>query len=242
MEYLNLSISAGKGKLYEKSKTPKEGFVEVTYGEGEKTYHKYVDTAKGVPTYFEEKEIEFSGKKLKFLELTLVDGELATKISVISRNKNGFTDEAKALMSAVNGLDLGEDVTLQVNKKTVTGKNGKEYNNLNVYINYVHKLNEAGKGLSTGFISFSEIPKAVEKEVAGDKVWDFSPQTEYFYAKLKELEERFKNQTTSASTQAPKTTPSAPEAKQPVTATPQQAFDSAKSFAPDNSNNQALPF
>lgn len=41
--YNNYSISAGKGKLYLKSKTPQEGYEEILYGTGEvkdKTYHR----------------------------------------------------------------------------------------------------------------------------------------------------------------------------------------------------------
>ena len=49
MNYNNYSISASKGKLYLKSKTPQEGYEKVTYGaNGENTtYHKYVDSIIG---------------------------------------------------------------------------------------------------------------------------------------------------------------------------------------------------
>jgi hypothetical protein len=57
--YNNYSISAGKGKLYLKSKTPQEGYEEILYGTGEvkdKTYHRYADSIKGLPSFFEIKE------------------------------------------------------------------------------------------------------------------------------------------------------------------------------------------
>ena len=221
MTYNNYSISAGKGKLYLKAKQPTEGFEEVLYGTGEvkdKTYHKYADSIKGVPSFFEIKEISYEGRTLKFMELTLLDGEISNKVSVGLKNtKGGYTDESRALLSALNGLELGEEVTLTTKATTTTGKNGKEYKNLNIYINYVNRLGENGKGLGTGFIPHTEIPAPIEKIVAGDKTWDWSPQTEFFYAKLGEIQAKFQGASTA--------TPSAPK---PVpTASPAQAFEPA---------------
>lgn len=209
--YNNYSISAGKGKLYLKSKTPQEGFEKVTYGtNGESiTYHKYADSIKGVPSLLEVKEISYEGKTLKFMELTLTDGEVLNKVSAPLKNiKGNYTDEVKALLSALNKLDLGEEVTLTVKASTTTGKNGKEYKNLNVYINYVNRLGENGKGLGTGFIAYGDIPPPIEKIVAGDKTWDWTPQTEFFYAKLGEIQAKFQNAPTATPTpQAPKQEP-----------------------------------
>lgn len=219
--YNNYSISAGKGKLYLKAKQPTEGFEEVLYGTGEvkdKTYHRYADSIKGLPSFFEIKEISYDGRTLKFMELTLLDGEISNKVSVSLKNtKGGYTDESRALLSALNGLELGEEVTLTTKATTTTGKNGKEYKNLNIYINYVNRLGENGKGLGTGFIPHTEIPAPIEKIVAGDKTWDWSPQTEFFYAKLGEIQAKFQGASTA--------TPSAPK---PVpTASPAQAFEPA---------------
>lgn len=233
MTYNNYSISAGKGKLYLKSKTPQEGFEEVLYGTGEvkdKTYHKYADSIKGVPSFFEVKEVSYDGRTLKFMELTLLDGEISNKVSVGLKNtKGGYTDESRALLSALNALELGEEVTLSVKATTTTGKNGKEYKNLNIYINYVNRLGENGKGLGTGFIPYNEIPAPIEKIVAGDKTWDWSPQTEFFYTKLGEIQAKFQS--------APKATPLAPK---PVpTASPSQAFEPAPPLAKEMND---LPF
>ena len=231
--YNNYSISAGKGKLYLKSKTPQEGYEEILYGTGEvkdKTYHRYADSIKGVPSFFEIKEISYEGRTLKFMELTLLDGEISNKVSVSLKNtKGGYTDESRALLSALNGLELGEEVTLTTKATTTTGKNGKEYKNLNIYINYVNRLGENGKGLGTGFIPHTEIPAPIEKIVAGDKTWDWSPQTEFFYTKLGEIQAKFQG--------APKATPSAPK---PVpTASPEQAFEPAPALTKEMDN---LPF
>lgn len=230
--YNNYSISAGKGKLYLKSKTPQDGFEKVTYGtNGESvTYHKYTDSIRGLPSNFEVKEITYEGKVLKFMELTLTEGDISNKVSVPLKNtKNGYTDESRALLSALVGMDLGEEVTLSTKSTTTTGKNGKEYKNLNLYINYVNRLGDNGKGLSTGFIAYSEIPAPIQKVVAGDNTYDWTPQTEFFYSKLLEVQSKFQN--TSASPTV--NTPPKAETKVP-TATPSEAFDTKV--------NNELPF
>lgn len=237
--YNNYSISTSKGKLYLKSKTPQDGFEKVTYGtNGESTtYHQYKDSVKGFPTHLEVKEIIYNDKTLKFLELTLTDGETLNKVSTPLKNiKNGYTDETRALISALNGLTLGEEVMLTTKSTTTTGKNGKEYKNLNIYINYVNILGENGKGKGTGFIPYAEIPAPIEKVVAGDKVYDWSPQTEFFYSKLGEIQARFQN--------APTTTSPQVEAKSTNALPPQTT---AQAFAPAgklNTENEMdnLPF
>jgi len=211
MEYNNYSISLGKGKLYLKSSEPKDGYEKVTYGTDNKvTYHAYVNSIKGKLKYFDTKEVEYQGKKLSFLEVSLIDGEVSNKVSVPLKNsKMNFTDEVKALVSALNSAEVGEDVALSAVKSTTTGKNGKEYTNLNIYINYVNKLGENGKGLSTGFISFDEIPKP-EKEDDEDLgvTWNWKPVNKYYAQKIKELQAKFKNSPSESSTPAPQ--PSAP--------------------------------
>jgi hypothetical protein len=63
-------------------------------------------------------------------------------------------------------------------------------------------LGENGKGLSTGFISFDEIPKP-EKEDDEDLgvTWNWKPVNKYYAQKIKELQSKFQNapqtQTTS---------------------------------------------
>ena len=237
MTYRNFSISSGKGKLYLKEKQPTQGYEEVSYGtEGKKTYHQYHDSIKGMPKYFDVKEVQYDGKTLKFMELSLVDGDVSNKVSVPLKNtKGGYTDEARALLSALVGMDLNEEVTLSTKTTTTTGKNGKEYKNLNIYINYVNRLGENGKGASTGFIPYNEIPAPIEKIVAGDKTWDWSPQTEFFYGKLQEVQAKFQNgQTVSqpqVNTEAPRI---------PVTS-PSEAFEPATNVN-TNPNVDPLPF
>lgn len=205
MTYNNYSISSGKGKLYLKEKQPTEGYEEVTYGtEGKKTYHKYSDSIKGFPKSLEVKEVSYDGKTLKFLEVSLLDGDVSNKVSVPLKNQKGnYTDEVKAILSALNGLTLGEEVTFTTKSTTTTGKNGKEYKNLNIYINYTNILGDNGKGQGTGFISYNDIPPPIEKIVAGDKTWDWTPQTEFFYSKLGEILAKFQNVPSNSTPQTP---------------------------------------
>ena len=51
-----------------------------------KTYHQYHNSIKGIPKFFEVKEIQHEGKTLKFMELTLIDGEVSNKVSVPLKN------------------------------------------------------------------------------------------------------------------------------------------------------------
>ena len=208
MEYKNYSVSLGKGKLYQKSAEPKEGYEKVTYGTDNKiTYHKYENSIQGQLKYFDTKEVEYQGKKLSFLEVSLIDGDISNKVSVPLKNSKGnFTDEVKALVSALNSAEVGEEVTLSVVKKTNTS-NGKEYTNLNFYINYVNRLGENGKGLSTGFIPFSEIPRPEKEEDEDLGVsWNFKPVNKYYAQKIKEVQAKFQGEGSEQPKQeAPKT-------------------------------------
>jgi hypothetical protein len=231
--YRNFSISRGKGKLYLKEKQPTEGFEEVTYGEGKKTYHQYHNKIEGVPNFFGVKEVQHEGRTLKFLELSLEDGDTINKVSVNLKNKGGYTDEAKALISALKGLEMGERMSLAVHKSTSEGKNGKTYENLNIYLNYLDRKDDNGKNPSTGFINYTDIPAPTSREVAGETVWDWAIQTEFYYTILQEIEERFKSASAGNDTPAPETPKSAPE----------KAKNTAKTPAASNANSSDdLPF
>lgn len=237
MEYKNFSISSGKGKLYLKEKTPTEGYEEVTYGtEGKKTYHKYFNSIKGVPSYLESKEVQFDGRTLRFLELTLIDGDISNKVSISLKNKGGYTDEVKLLLSALDGLEMGEEVTLSTAKTSYKNKKGEDKEQLNIYINYVNRLGENGKGLSTGYIPFTDIPKPTSKVVAGDTTWDWTEQTEFYYAKLTSILEKFKNNTSTTKAQSQTNT----EAPKIPPMTPEQAFEPATNV--NTKEHQDLPF
>lgn len=196
--YFNLSRK--RGKFYLKSSEPRDGFEEVTYGEGQKTYHKYFDNVKGIISKVDTREVDYKGAKLNFLNITLLENGETNQISVNLYNKNGYTDEVKAFVSALNGYDMGEPTTINPYISKNVGKNGKEYNNLNIFINYDNKVGDNGKSLSTGFINFKDIPQPVKKTVAGRDVWDWTEQTEFYYNKLQDIQKKFEgNDVTSTS-------------------------------------------
>ena len=192
MAYNNFNISSGKAKFYLKSKEPKEGFIAVPYGEGKTTYHQYYDRVEGILSKVETKDVDAGGKKLQFFEVTLIKGQDTNRISAPLKNSKGnYTDEVKALVSALNSAEPGQLVSVSLNNKT-TSKDGKDYENLSVYINYAERLGENGKPESSGFISFNEIPRAVkeEDEVLG-VTWNWKPVNKFYATKILEIVVRF---------------------------------------------------
>lgn len=197
MEYKNFSISSKKEQFYEKSKTEKEGYEEVIYGEGKKTYHKYQKTVEGTPSYFTVKEVPYMDKTLRFLELSVVKDDVTSTISVPLKSSYGYTDESKAMVSALNGYKLGEPVSISVKKNSYVTKSGKERDSLVMYINYDNIKNESGRNESTGYIHFNDIPGPETKEVAGETVYIWDNQTNFYYEKINEIQDRFKNNTSN---------------------------------------------
>lgn len=190
MNYNNYSISYGKGRLYLKSKEAKEGYEKVTYGTDNKTtYHKYVDRIQGVLSKVEVSEKEFEGRKLVFFEVTLLDGDTVNRVSTVLRNvKGNYTDEVKSLVSSLNGAEFGSLVSLSVSK-TKSEKSDKDF--LNIYINYLDRMGENGKPMSTGFIPYDEVPRAEKEEDPDLGVsWNWKPVNKYYAQKIKEIEAR----------------------------------------------------
>ena len=134
----------------------------------------------------------------------------------MKNTKGGYTDEARTLISAFKGLDkVGEPITVTPKKGTYKNNRGEEKENLNIYVNYINILGEGGKGLSTGFINFKDIPSPIKKEVAGDVVYDWTPQTEFFYEEFLNIKERFSGSTPNQASQAPNNTPTASDFDMP---------------------------
>lgn len=194
MAYNNFSMSSGKEKFYLKSKEPKEGFVAVPYGtEGKVTYHQYHDRIEGILTKVEAKDVVTPTVKLSFLEVTLVNGADTNRISAPLKNlKGNYTDEVKALVSALNGAEVGSLVSVSISNKK-SEKDGKSYDNLNVWINLPNKVGEDGKPTNTGFIPWAEIPRAIreEDEDDGEVTWNWKPVNKFYKAKIADISARF---------------------------------------------------
>lgn len=189
--YINYSISDSKGLFYEKSKDPKEGFEKVVYGTDNKvTYHKYVNKVQGVLESVEINSIP--DKKLTFLDVVLKSGGDIVKVSTPLKRANGnFTDAATCLISCLFAADFNEEVTL-------SSKKSGDY--LNIYCNYVNRLNEDGKGMSAGYVPNSAVPRADKSQdpLTKQDVWDWTKVTAFWTGKLTELLERSKSEGTTS--------------------------------------------
>lgn len=222
-----------KKEIYESAKEPKDGFVKTVYGtDGTSiTYKRVVNNIKGIITGLQVKEISTKeGLKVKMLELSITEAaEVVNVLSAPYRNSKGsFTDEAKALISALRDYQVNEPISISASSKTTQGKNGKDYDNLSVYINYDNIKNEAGKNSSTGFIPYTEIPKPEIKSVAGESTYDFTTQTEFFYQELLAIIKKL-------GTPASSVTPSTP-------ITPQQESGPVRQPMAHIAENDDLPF
>jgi len=209
--YNNFSLSASKGKLYLKSTTPKEGYEQVIYGVNKDkiTYHKYYDSISGVIDKVEAKKVEYQGKPIHFLEIIFKeDGGVINKISVVSKDKGNYTNEARTLISSLYHLKQNEPITVTTKTGTYTNSKGVEKTTLNVYFNYQNIFKEDGKSESAGFIPFSDIPKAEVKEVAGENVYDWTAQTEFYYKILNKIIEKFAGKSDAPDTKPEDATPS----------------------------------
>lgn len=220
MNYFNYKLSATKGKLYLSSKDPKEGYEKVEYGtdkEKKITYHSYASSTKGTFEGFQMKQVEAGGVNLSFLEVTLQDGDNQNKISVSLKDKrSNVSDEAKSLISAFYNAERGHEYTVTPTVKT-NHHNGKEYKNLSVYVNSTTVMNDNGKGLSTGFIQFVDIPKSKKEDDGfGGFTYDNKEANIFWGGKLKEISARFEGEQT----------PPTPPKSEPISAmTPNMDFD-----------------
>lgn len=193
MDYLNYKI--GKDGIYMSSKEPREGFVAKTYGlNNEKTtYQKSIKQLIGVVDRFYIDEVTFDGITVKLIKLSLRDGEIIHTISAPLKNQKGtnYSDVFTAMISALNAYIPGEFVTFTAYYKANVGKDGKTYQNLSVNLNYVHILGDNGKPKWTGFIPYSEIPRAESSIVRGETVWNWDKVMDFYYTKYEELTAKF---------------------------------------------------
>ena len=223
MNYENYSFSWKKGKFYLKSKTPLEGYEEITYQDKKSkepkmlvTYHKYVDSIEGVVSRVEVKEFTFG----KFLNVSLkVNDDTFATVQVPYKDKYGYSRETKAFVGALDTLKKGERVVVNPKISTFTKGNGKEGSSLTIWINYVNIKDENDKNVSTGFIKFEDIPKAIKGEKRGEVTYDNEPISDFFYAKLEKLFTEYGKSTTSETT----STETKPEAKKKTKDAPVEA-------------------
>lgn len=194
MGYINLKISGKNGKMYESSKDKKDGYVEVKYGEenSKTTYHKYYDNIEGEFSGFGMSEMKSDKANITMLNVKIKGQDDIYTISVpLKTTYGGINDQAKALISSFNNAKANHSysVTCYIKKNE---SNGKTYENQVVYVNSLTELGDNGKGLSTGFIPFNEIPRAKrEDDGLGGVTYDNKEVNMFYGSKIREISSKF---------------------------------------------------
>lgn len=194
MGYINLKISGKNGKMYESSKEAKDGYVEVKYGKdnSETTYHKYFDKIEGEFIGFGMSEMKGEKANITMLNVKIKGDQDIYTISVpLKTTYGGISDSAKALVSSFNGAKPNHKYSVTAFTKK-NESNGKTYDNQVVYVNSLTELGDNGKGVSTGFIPFNEIPRAVRQDDGlGGVTYDNKEVNMFFGVKIREISAKF---------------------------------------------------
>jgi len=183
----------GNGVLYETSKVPKEGFIEVSYQdkktkEEKVTYHCLYNagTDEGKISYLDIRETPY-GKNLN-ISVKSENGIDAIQVPLFTAKKR-LSPYAKNLACLLPNLDFNKVVSLVPSTK----KDQNGYTDKAIFINYV----EGDKG----FVKFAhkfgdngDIPKAVKTTaVDGTVEYDFKEQDTFLYNVLAKEVQRFKD-------------------------------------------------
>lgn len=206
MGYINLKISGKNGKMYESSKEAKEGYEEVKYDDGKKTtYHKYYNRVEGEFTGFNISQMVSNGANITMLNVKIKGSEDIYTISVpLKTTYGGVSDAAKALTSSFYNAKPGHGYSLTTFIKT-NESNGKKYDNQVVYVNSLTEMGDNGKGISTGFIPFNEIPRAVRLDDGfGGITYDNKEVNMFFAQKIREISDKFEGEAPTATPVQPK--------------------------------------
>lgn len=253
MEYVNLRFKWKEGKFYESSNTAKEGFEKVTYSkignngakEEKVTYHKFYDEVKGV---ISSVKIDKSPYGTNLAVNVKTDKEQITQIKLPLNSKVSYSEEAKAMISSLKGYETGEEVSIKPYVKTFKKNNGSDGKNVTIFINYVNKLDDNGKSLSTGYINFEDVPKWEKKEVRGVEEWNADAEMNYYYSILNEVMGRFDAYWASIKSESAKkdSTQSVPKATKSstksVTKEPTSAMQPNENFGIEEFDEDELPF
>lgn len=194
MGYINLKISGKNGKMYESSRDPKEGFEKVLYGENNSkvTYHKYHDKIEGKFIGFNLSDMVTDRANITLLNVKLQGIDDLYTVSVpLKTAYGGISDAAKSLVSSFYNAVPEHDYTMTSFIKK-NEKDGKSYDNQVVYVNSKTEIGENGKGLSTGFIPFNDVPRADKKDDGFGKItYDNTNVNMFFATKIREIESKF---------------------------------------------------
>lgn len=246
MAYKNLTLNFKKAQFVETSKEPKEGFERNDWTMNDKSgtnYKKFYKNVKGVVTTIKEDKVNFNGREVNLLKVMLDESGSSDIISLAFElwGDYGMDSDAMNMLGALRGMEKGEEVTITPVARLYTNRKGVEKKAINIYINYVNKLNEEGKGLSTGFIPYDEVPKLESEEKRGRTVYNSDARDDFYYDILKDLSQKFvyegnnSNENTSAPSQ-----PTEDEGQGLPQVSPTDAFEPATNFKPEEHDD--LPF
>lgn len=195
MGYVNLKISGKNGKMYESSSVEKVGYEKVLYGEkgSEKvTYHKYYDKIEGKFVGFGITQMKSDKADITMLNVKIQGlDDLFTIAVPLKTTYGGISDASKSLVSSFyNAKPQSEYSVTALVKKNQVGE--KTYDNQVVYVNSLTEMGENGKGLSTGFIPFSEIPRPTKTDDGlGGISYDNKDVNLFFGGKIREISSKF---------------------------------------------------
>lgn len=182
LKYTNFKVN--KKGLYESSRTPKEGFIEVKYGDKleSTTYHRYVDGLIGRISSIRISKPEFGGT---YLNLVLVDGQEAYTISTALYASNAnYSFTARLILDSLSKADFSKKVQLSFWTKKV---DENEYQNMTVF--YHGEKTDDGKNVYVDRVMFDEKPKREYKEVGGESKLIVEPHVEFYYNILTKMQE-----------------------------------------------------
>lgn len=217
--YLSSDKDGGQGWEKQEFKNPQTG-------EDMTKYHKEI-SIEGSLTYVGLKEDKFKGNCLS----VLIKGESDTyslEVPILdTKGVKATNDYFNSLTGSLEVLKKGDKVKMFVNNKN-KDKNDNLYKNVVV-------LREDGS-LVKSLFSFNEVPKWESTEGTDDfgkkiTIYNPKPTNKFYIDKFMKLVEDFKSTGSSDNSQSP---------KQPVTATPVEAFESATNVKQDDF--QDLPF
>lgn len=187
LKYTNFRIN--KRGLYESSPEPKEGFVEVVYGDkkDKKTYHRYVNALTGKVTSVRITTPPYGGE---FLNLVMVDNPDAYSISVPLYAQNGnYSYMARLILDSISQIDFSKKVQVSFYTKKVEDN---EYQNMSV--SYDGEFTEDNKSVYAPRIDKDEKPERKYKELGGKKVQVVDDEVNFYFNILEKLKETLKKE------------------------------------------------
>lgn len=228
-QYLQLDFTSGN--FFEYSGTEKEGHEKHTSTKGNVSYRKwYKDGVTGVLDSVSIRDDKFGQQ----ISMTLKNGEDTYYVPVeLSDQRGNVATYAESLIKLLPNLNKGDNLTIRGYNFT---PEGERYAKIGISIKVGGEKIKGGLTnayYKNGELVAGDIPAIEWKQNALGKnkptAVSLEAKDEFLLAVLKAQTERLKWESSGGATQTPQ-----------QTATPQQAFDTTKSFIPDD--NSDLPF